>query len=270
VKTARGRSQAPARRTATRSRAVRGHERNVARATKERSNRVEAAKRNAHERNVARATKERANRVEAAKRDAHERNVARAAKERSNRIEAAKRDARVGATTRSAARRTLNAADRQKNLTLARNVLHNRAGDARIHNDWHKPHFDNSKYGTFYNYKREWHDRSWWDNHHTRIIFVLNGWWYWNAGYWYPAWGYDPYSWYWYDGPIYTGYADLTPDQTIINVQIALRDWGYYAGAIDGILGPNTRAALAAFQADNGLLVTSAVDQPTLTTLGLA
>ncbi|MES4787255.1 MAG: hypothetical protein C4294_17180, partial [Nitrospiraceae bacterium] len=63
---------------------------------------------------------------------------------------------------------------------------------------------------------------------------------------WYPCWGYDPYAWYWYDGPIYTGYASLTPDQVIINVQIVLRDEGYYARAIDGILGPETRAALAA------------------------
>jgi len=49
-----------------------------------------------------------------------------------------------------------------------------------------------------------------------------------------------------------------------------LRGEGYYAGAIDGILGPQTRAALAAFQADHGLAVTSAVDQPTLQTMGLA
>jgi hypothetical protein len=60
-------------------------------------------------------------------------------------------------------------------------------------------------------------------------VFVLGGWWYWNTGYWYPAWGYDPYVWYPYDGPIYTGYANLTPDQVVVNVQIALRDQGYYA-----------------------------------------
>jgi peptidoglycan hydrolase-like protein with peptidoglycan-binding domain len=98
---------------------------------------------------------------------------------------------------------------------------------------------------------------------------VSGGWWYWNTGYWYPAWGYDPYySYYPYDGPIY-GYSDLTPDQVIINVQTQLQNDGYYVGAIDGILGPQTREAIAAFQADNGLAVTSAVDQPTLETLGL-
>jgi N-acetylmuramoyl-L-alanine amidase len=100
-------------------------------------------------------------------------------------------------------------------------------------------------------------------------VFVFGGWWYWNTGYWYPAWGYDPYGWYSYDGPIYTGYATVTPDQVMVNVQVALRDWGYYAGPVDGIIGTQTRGALAAFQADNGLAVTSAVDRPTLQTLGL-
>jgi hypothetical protein len=149
-------------------------------------------------------------------------------------------------------------------------VLHNRAGNVRVTNNWRSARFNNSRYAAFHNYNRTWHDRGWWRDHHSRIVFVLGGWWYWNAGYWYPAWGYDPYVWYPYDGPIYTGYANLTPDQVVVNVQVALRDQGYYAGAIDGDMGPQTRAALAAFQADNGLAVTSAVDQPTLQTLGVA
>src|SRR5579885_2258790 len=142
--------------------------------------------------------------------------------------------------------------NRQRNLTFARNVLYNRAADARITNYWRTDRFRDPRYAAFYHYQRQWHDRDWWRRHHTRIIFVLGGWWYWDAG------------------PIYTGYASLTPDQVIINVQLVLRGEGYYAGAIDGILGPQTRAALAAFQADHGLAVTSAVDQPTLQTMGLA
>ena len=54
------------------------------------------------------------------------------------------------------------------------------------------------------------------------------------------------------------------------NVQLALRDAGYYHGMIDGLVGPQTRAAIAAYQRDNGLEVTAAVDEPTLVTLGLA
>jgi peptidoglycan hydrolase-like protein with peptidoglycan-binding domain len=53
-------------------------------------------------------------------------------------------------------------------------------------------------------------------------------------------------------------------------VQAQLQDDGYYAGPVDGILGPQTREALAAFQADHGLAITSAADGPTLQTLGLA
>ncbi|HEU5246422.1 MAG TPA: peptidoglycan-binding protein [Candidatus Udaeobacter sp.] len=160
--------------------------------------------------------------------------------------------------------------NRQRNLTFARNVALNRDKNVRIVNHWRSDRFRGANYAAFYNYNRQWHDRWWWRHNHTNIVFVLGGWWYWNTGYWFPAWGYDPYAWYRYDGPIYTGYATVTPDQVIVNVQIALQQQGYYAGSIDGDLGPQTRAALAAFQADNGLEVTSAVDQPTLQTMGLA
>ena len=62
----------------------------------------------------------------------------------------------------------------------------------------------------------------------------------------------------------------LHPSQVIQNVQLALRDQGYYPGAIDGLIGTQTRAALSAFQRDRGLVITSAVDEPTLVALGLA
>jgi peptidoglycan hydrolase-like protein with peptidoglycan-binding domain len=52
-------------------------------------------------------------------------------------------------------------------------------------------------------------------------------------------------------------------------VQSQLQREGYYDGPIDGVLGPMTRQAIAAFQDDHGLAVTSAVDEPTLETLGL-
>jgi peptidoglycan hydrolase-like protein with peptidoglycan-binding domain len=61
----------------------------------------------------------------------------------------------------------------------------------------------------------------------------------------------------------------LSPDQVTVNVQEALAAAGYYYGPIDGILGPITREAIAAYQADNGLAITSAIDEPTLATMGL-
>ena len=53
------------------------------------------------------------------------------------------------------------------------------------------------------------------------------------------------------------------------NVQSALQEQGYYQGEIDGILGPQTRAALAEFQSAQGLEPTGTVDEPTLETLGM-
>ena len=226
------------------------------------------------ERAVTRANASRSTRAEGARTRAalkRERTLARADTQRRIRAEAAKARANqtVAARTRAAARTNL-AVNRQRNLTFARNVALNRDQNVRIVNNWRSDRFRGANYAAFYNYNRAWHDRWWWKHNHTNIVFVLNGWWYWNAGYWYPAWGYDPYAWYPYDGPIYTGYATVTPDQVIVNVQVALQQQGYYAGSIDGVLGPQTRGALAAFQADNGLAVTSAVDQPTLQTMGLA
>jgi len=55
----------------------------------------------------------------------------------------------------------------------------------------------------------------------------------------------------------------------VVNVQAQLQREGYYDGPIDGVIGPMTRQAIAAFQDDHGLAVTAAVDEPTLETLGL-
>ena len=123
-------------------------------------------------------------------------------------------------------------------------------------------------YWAFRNYRSAWHDRGWWHNHYNRVVFVYGGWYAWNAGYWYPAWGYAPNAYYAYDGPIY-GYNSLPPDQVVANVQAALQQQGYYQGEVDGLLGPLTREAIAAYQAEQGLYTTSAIDQPTLESLGM-
>lgn len=129
---------------------------------------------------------------------------------------------------------------------------------------WH-----GQKYVVFQNYHCEWHDHFWWTEHYPRVVLVFGGWYYWNQGYWFPAWGYDPgQSYYAYDGPIYA-HQDLSPDQVVANVQSALQEQGYYTGEVDGLLGPLTRAALADYQRDQGLATTAAVDEPTLDSLGL-
>ena len=124
-------------------------------------------------------------------------------------------------------------------------------------------------YQAFRAYRSQWHDRDWWGQRYSRIGLFGGGWYYWNSGFWYPAWGYDPgYSYYPYDGPIY-GYNNLPPDQVVANVQTALQEQGYYHGEVDGLLGPLTRAAIADYQRDQGLYITSAIDEPTLAALGM-
>ncbi len=118
---------------------------------------------------------------------------------------------------------------------------------------------------------RNRHDRNWWRNRfNTTFVLFGGGYYYWDTGYWYPAYGYSPiYNNYSYSEPIY-GYDNLSPGEVIENVQLALRDEGYDPGAIDGLMGPQTRSALAAYQQDHGLVITEAVDEPTLVALGLA
>jgi peptidoglycan hydrolase-like protein with peptidoglycan-binding domain len=41
----------------------------------------------------------------------------------------------------------------------------------------------------------------------------------------------------------------------------------YYHGPINGILGPLTRVAIADYQRDHGLYITSAIDEATLASL---
>ena len=117
---------------------------------------------------------------------------------------------------------------------------------------------------------RERHDHAWWTTRYTTIVFVRGcGHYYLDAGYWFPAWGYDPGNEnFEYNGPIYT-YGNLLPDQVIYNVQRALKELGYYTGALNGSLGPATRAAISAFQEDNDLEITGVVDEATVEALGL-
>jgi len=218
---------------------------------------------------VSRARTLRSSRLEAAR--VHNTRTAIAARNRAaiNRERSLARANTLGTNRVEAARlRGAQTANANARIAARNNVAINRARNARIVNNWRSDRFRGQSYAAFRDYHRQWHNRTWWRNHYSRIIFVSGGWWYWNAGYWYPAWGYDPYAYYPYDGPIY-GYSDLTPDQVIVNVQTQLQADGYYAGPIDGILGSQTRRALAAFQADHGLAVTSAVDRSTLATLGL-
>jgi putative peptidoglycan binding protein len=126
------------------------------------------------------------------------------------------------------------------------------------------------QYEAFRSYHPERHDRNWYHSHHQRIELIAGGYYYWNNGYWYPAWGYDPgQEYYAYDAPIYVGHRAEPPDRVIADVQTELQQMGYYQGDVDGLLGPLTRQALTDYQADQGLQVTAVIDEPTLDSLGM-
>jgi putative peptidoglycan binding protein len=128
-----------------------------------------------------------------------------------------------------------------------------------------------SQYEVFRSYHPEWHDQGWYRSRYNRVELIGGGYYFFNNGYWYPAWGYDPSAAYYaYDAPIYVGHSAEPPDQVIADVQALLQQMGYYKGEVDGLLGPLTREALAAYQADQGLTTTAVIDEPTLDSLGLA
>jgi len=112
------------------------------------------------------------------------------------------------------------------------------------------------------------HDHDWWKDHCLAFIFFDWGWWGWYDGWWYPAWGYDPYSYYEYNEPIY-GFDGLSPDQIVAGVQTELQRRGYYTYAIDGKMGPLTQAAIARYQRDHHMSITSGMDPATLGSLGI-
>jgi N-acetylmuramoyl-L-alanine amidase len=126
------------------------------------------------------------------------------------------------------------------------------------------------QYEVFRSYHPERHERNWYHSRYTRIELIAGGYYYWNNGYWYPAWGYDPGAEYYaYDAPIYVGHRAEPPDRVIADVQAELQQMGYYQGEVDGLLGPLTRRALTDYQADQGLQVTAVIDEPTLDSLGM-
>ena len=127
------------------------------------------------------------------------------------------------------------------------------------------------QYEAFRSYHPEWHDQGWYHSHYNRVELIAGGYYFFNNGYWFPAWGYSPSAQYYaYDGPIYAGQHAEPPDKVIADVQGVLQQMGYYKGEVDGLLGPLTREALTAYQGDQGLTQTAAIDEPTLDSLGMS
>ncbi len=64
---------------------------------------------------------------------------------------------------------------------------------------------------------------------------------------------------------VYGSYSD----GLAVDVQRELRRRGYYRGAIDGDIGPGSRAAIRAYQYDRGLSTTGRIDSSLLRSLGI-
>ena len=60
-----------------------------------------------------------------------------------------------------------------------------------------------------------------------------------------------------------------TTGSHVREMQTRLRDWGYYTGAVDGIFGPQTEAAVRFFQRRNNLTVDGLVGKQTAAAIGI-
>jgi Putative peptidoglycan binding domain len=120
-----------------------------------------------------------------------------------------------------------------------------------------------------------WHGGNWGGNwhhhhHHNDVIFIgdfgFPWWWGWGWG---PSWGWGwgyPYGYYGYGYPYGYGYGGDqygdygygsrygdTSRSRVAELQRRLARAGYYRGAIDGILGPQTRRAIRAYERDHNV-----------------
>ena len=87
--------------------------------------------------------------------------------------------------------------------------------------------------------------------------------------YGYPSdYGY-PYGSYYTEPAPYSSPGYDSSESLAISVQDELTRLGYSPGPIDGVIGPQTRDAIADFQNDHRLPVTGQIDAPLLQALGL-
>ena len=85
--------------------------------------------------------------------------------------------------------------------------------------------------------------------------------------------GFYPYDYYGYPYDqgyyVYDASTAAYAGSTVSAVQSQLAAQGYYHGVVDGVYGPETRAALTRYQRDHGLQVTGSLTAATLQSLGL-
>jgi len=87
----------------------------------------------------------------------------------------------------------------------------------------------------------------------------------------YASYGYYPYSYY---GGYPNAYSYYQPgygydSATVAAVQRRLGQLGYYHGVLDGIMGPQTRTAIAAFESTHGMIVDGIITTRLLNRMGV-
>ena len=65
-------------------------------------------------------------------------------------------------------------------------------------------------------------------------------------------------------------YKKGSTGDVVTEIQTRLKNWGYYDGAVDGVFGSRTEAAVRWFQQKNGLSVDGHVGNQTLAALGIS
>lgn len=65
-------------------------------------------------------------------------------------------------------------------------------------------------------------------------------------------------------------YKKGSSGQVVTEIQTRLKNWGYYSGAVDGVYGSRTEAAVRWFQQKNGLSVDGQAGNQTLAALGIS
>jgi hypothetical protein len=201
----------------------------------------------------------------------------------------------ANAGTRQFARTNIDRADRPARPSNGRNraitnVRRQGNGSGQIRSGNNLP--SNWRDHVVARHSADWHrdwDRRHGHFHHGHVFVFIEGfWWGLDPGFYpYYAYGnypYDdygyatngyPYDYYEYSPYNYDdeqGYAPSDQDannETVSAVQSKLAKLGYYRGAIDGVVGDETQAALARYQEKHDLSVTGTLTAATLQSLGL-
>jgi hypothetical protein len=120
--------------------------------------------------------------------------------------------------------------------------------------DWKHGH------GTAWHRDDNDNDRNHHHHHHNRVSLGFFPYWYPSGGYYsygYPDYSYDYYDSYYPDNGYYSDQSDSAGIQVLVQEALARR--GYYAGQVDGVIGPESRSAIREFQRDNGLPMTGQI-----------